>query len=135
AILFLAYIYYRSAGPAQLASIGLLSFAAIAQLMPVFFGGLVWRRGTPVGAIAGMTAGILVWAYTLLLPSISDTGIIGERIVNAGPFGVEWLRPQACVGRDLPQLVHGVLLSLLANFALYVGCSLAGRPSAIERMQ
>src|ERR1700676_2410257 len=31
-ILLLAYIYYRSAGPAQLASIGLLSFAAIAQL-------------------------------------------------------------------------------------------------------
>ncbi len=34
AILFLAYIYYRSAGPAQLAAIGLLSFAAIAN----------WRR-------------------------------------------------------------------------------------------
>lgn len=32
AILLLAYVYYRSAGEAQLASIGLLSFAAIAQL-------------------------------------------------------------------------------------------------------
>src|SRR5277367_3182886 len=36
AILFLAYAYYRSAGPAQLASIGLLSFAAVTQLMPAF---------------------------------------------------------------------------------------------------
>src|SRR5262249_46989698 len=33
-IFFLAYMYYRSAGEAQLASIGLLSFAAIAQLAP-----------------------------------------------------------------------------------------------------
>ena len=40
AILLLAYVYYRSAGEAQLASIGLLSFAAIAQLAPAFFGGL-----------------------------------------------------------------------------------------------
>ena len=45
-ILLLAYLYYRSAGDAQLASIGLLSFAAIAQLAPAFFGGLIWRRGT-----------------------------------------------------------------------------------------
>ena len=73
----LAYIYYRSAGEAQLASIGLLSFAAVAQLAPAFFGGLIWRRGTAPGAIAGMTAGILVWAYTLLLPSISEAGTVG----------------------------------------------------------
>ncbi len=135
AILILAYIYYRSAGPAQLASIGLLSFAAIAQLTPAFFGGLIWRRGTAAGAIAGMTAGILVWAYTLLLPSISDAGIVGAHILSAGPFGIGWLRPQALFGLDLPPLVHGVVLSLVANVVLYLGCSFASRPSAIERVQ
>ena len=134
AILFLAYIYYRSAGPAQLASIGLLSFAAVTQLTPAFFGGLIWRRGTAPGAIAGMTAGILVWAYTLLLPSISDVGVVGD-ILNDGPLGLAWLRPQALFGLDLPPLVHGVVLSLLANVILYVGCSLARRPTAIERVQ
>ncbi|MGA2817069.1 MAG: PAS domain-containing hybrid sensor histidine kinase/response regulator [Xanthobacteraceae bacterium] len=135
AILFLAYIYYRLAGPAQLASIGLLSFAAITQLTPVFFGGLIWRRGTAPGAIAGMTAGILVWAYTLLLPSISDAGMVGEHILSDGPFGLAWLRPQALFGLDLPPLVHGVALSLVANIALYFGGSFARRPSAIERVQ
>src|SRR6202521_3689707 len=55
AILLLAYVYYRLAGEAQLASIGLLSFAAVAQLAPAFFGGLFWRRATAGGAIAGMT--------------------------------------------------------------------------------
>ena len=135
AILLLAYIYYRSAGPAQLASIGLLSFAAIAQLTPAFFGGLIWRRGTAPGAIAGMTAGILVWAYTLLLPSISDAGIVGAHILSAGPFGIGWMRPQALFGLDLPPLVHGVVLSLVTNIVLYLGCSFASRPSAIERVQ
>jgi Na+/proline symporter/signal transduction histidine kinase/CheY-like chemotaxis protein len=134
-ILLLAYIYYRSAGPAQLASIGLLSFAAIAQLTPAFFGGLVWRRGTAPGAIAGMTAGILVWGYTLLLPSILDAGMVGEHILNVGPFGLDWLRPQALFGLELPPLVHGVVLSLVVNIVLYIGCSFSFRPSAIERVQ
>src|SRR6202046_3633744 len=48
-ILLLAYIYYRSAGEAQLAAIGLLSFAAVAQLAPAFFGGLILSRGTARG--------------------------------------------------------------------------------------
>ena len=69
AILLLAYFYYRSAGAAQLASIGLLSFAAISQLAPAFFGGLFWKRATARGAMAGMTIGIVIWAYTLLVPS------------------------------------------------------------------
>src|SRR6202795_3379396 len=135
AILLLAYIYYRSAGDAQLAAIGLLSFAAVAQLAPAFFGALVWRRGTALGAIAGMTSGILVWGYTLLLPSISDAGIVGARILTGGPWGVALLRPQALFGIDLPPLVHGVLLSLAANIALYIGCSLGRGPTAIERVQ
>jgi Na+/proline symporter/CheY-like chemotaxis protein len=134
-ILLLAYIYYRSAGDAQLAAIGLLSFAAIAQFAPAFFGGLIWRRGTARGAIAGMTAGILVWAYTLLLPSISDAGIVGERILTDGPWGLAFLRPQALLGLDLPPLVHSVLLSLAVNIAFYVGCSLGRQPTAIERVQ
>ena len=134
-ILLLAYIYYHSAGEAQLASIGLLSFAAVAQLAPAFFGGLIWRRGTAFGAIAGMSAGILIWGYTLLLPSISDAGIVGAHILTDGPWGLGSLRPQALFGIDLPPLVHGVLLSLAVNIACYIGCSLGRRPTAIERVQ
>ena len=135
AILFLAYAYYRSAGEAQLAAIGLLSFAAVAQLAPAFFGGLIWRRGTSRGAIAGMSAGILVWAYTLLLPSISAAGIVSARILTDGPWGLDFLRPEALLGLDLPPLVHGVALSFAANIACYIGFSLARPPSSIERVQ
>jgi Na+/proline symporter/signal transduction histidine kinase len=135
AILLLAYVYYRSAGEAQLASIGLLSFAAVAQLAPAFFGGLLWRRATAAGAIAGMTAGFLVWAYTLLLPTLSDIGIVGERILTEGPWGLSMLRPQHLFGLEVPPLVHGVIWSLLFNILGYIGFSLHREPSPIERLQ
>src|SRR4051794_16172755 len=134
-ILFLAYVYYRLAGDAQLASIGLLSFAAIAQLAPAFFGGLVWRRGTARGALAGMTVGILTWAYTLLLPSLADAGIVGRSLLAQGPWGLTLLRPEALIGLDLPPLAHGVIWSLLLNVAAYVVFSLGRVPASIERVQ
>ncbi|MGE3158027.1 MAG: NahK/ErcS family hybrid sensor histidine kinase/response regulator, partial [Xanthobacteraceae bacterium] len=133
--LFFAYLYYRLAGDAQLASIGLLSFAAVAQLAPAFFGGLIWRRGTARGALAGMTVGILVWAYTLLLPSIADAGIVGHSILSQGPWGLTMLRPQALFGLDLPPLVHGVLWSLTLNVLAYVAFSFGRAPASIERLQ
>ena len=135
AILLLAYMYYRSAGDAQLASIGLLSFAAIAQLAPAFFGGLFWRRATAGGAIAGMSAGIVIWAYTLLLPTFADIGFIGQRILTDGPWGLAMLRPQQLFGLELSPLVHGVVWSLCINVLAYVGFSLRREPTAIERLQ
>jgi Na+/proline symporter/signal transduction histidine kinase len=134
-ILFLAYMYYRLSGETQLASIGLLSFAAIAQLAPAFFIGLVWRRGTARGAIAGMSAGILVWAYTLLLPSFTDIGIVGARFLAEGPGGLVLLRPQALFGLDLPPLLHGVVCSMALNVLAYLIFSLAGKPASVERLQ
>src|SRR5438094_7802671 len=114
---------YCLAGDAQRAAIGLLSYAAIAQLAPSFFRGLVWRRATARGAMAGMTAGILIWAYTLLLPSFADAGIVGTAVLNQGPWGIGWLRPQALFGLDLPLLVHGVLWSLSLNVLAYAAFS------------
>src|SRR5882724_9553051 len=134
-ILLFAYLYYRMAGEAQLASIGLLSFAAVAQLAPAFFGGLIWRNGTARGALAGMIAGILVWAYTLLLPSFADADLLAKDILTLGPLGIMWLRPQHLFGLDLPPLVHGVLWSLGVNIVAYVALSLTRQPSSIERLQ
>jgi Na+/proline symporter/signal transduction histidine kinase len=135
AILLLAYLYYRLVGAAQLAAIGFLSFAAVAQLAPAFFGALIWRRGTAFGAIAGMSSGILVWAYTMLLPSIIDAGILDHGILATGPWGFTALRPQALFGLDLQPLVHGVVCSLTVNTISYVACSLIRRPTPIEQLQ
>jgi Na+/proline symporter/signal transduction histidine kinase len=135
AIMVMAYFYYRALGNTQLAAIGLLSFAAIAQLAPAFFGGLFWRRATARGAIGGMLVGFAVWTYTLFLPSFLDNSTAGLLLLQHGPFGLEALRPQALFGADLPPLLHGTLWSLSLNILAYVVLSLARQPSAIERLQ
>ena len=134
-IMVLAYLYYRSVGDAQLVAIGLLSFAAVAQLAPAFFGGLFWRQGTARGAIAGLTVGILAWFYTLLLPSAVGSGLLNPSVIADGPFGIWFLRPTALFGLDLPQLAHGVFWSLALNIMAYIGFSLSRAPEAIERVQ
>ncbi|KIZ43776.1 hybrid sensor histidine kinase/response regulator, partial [Rhodopseudomonas palustris] len=135
AILILAYLYFRALGNTQLAAIGLLSFAAIAQFAPAFFGGLIWRRATAQGAIGGMLIGFAAWAYTLFIPSFMEGNTTGILLLQHGPFGIEALRPQALFGADLPPLLHGVLWSLSLNIAAYIGLSLLRRPSSIERLQ
>src|ERR1700756_581205 len=135
AIMVMAYFYYRALGNTQLAEIGLLSFAAIAQLAPAFFGGLFWRRATARGAIGGMLVGGAVWIYTLFLPSFLDTNTAGILLLQHGPFGIEALRPQSLFGTDLPPLLHGVLWSLSLNVATFILLSLWRQPSSIERLQ
>src|ERR1700675_3234596 len=135
AIMVMAYFYYRALGNTQLAAIGLLSFAAIAQLAPAFFGGLFWRGRTARGAMGGMLVGVAVWIYTLFLPSFLDGSTAGLLLLQHGPFGIEALRPQALFGADLPPLLHGVLWSLSLNLLTYIALSLAREPSSIERLQ
>ena len=131
----MAYFYYRALGNTQLAAIGLLSFAAIAQLAPAFFGGLLWRRATARGAIGGMLVGFAVWLYTLFIPSFLEGNAAGILFLQHGLFGLEALRPQALLGTDFPPLLHGVVWSLSLNLLTYVALSLTRRPSSIERLQ
>lgn len=134
-ILLLTYLYYRTTGDVQLAQIGLLSFAAVAQVGPAFAAGLIWRRATARGAIAGILVGILVWAYTLLLPTLADAGLIPQGIIEAGPFDIALLRPEHLFGLTASPLAHGVAWSLGLNALLLVGVSLLTRPSSIEQVQ
>ncbi|TPL91033.1 PAS domain-containing hybrid sensor histidine kinase/response regulator [Mesorhizobium sp. B2-3-12] len=132
-LLFIAFLYYReSTNSARLSSIGLMSFAAIAQFAPALIGGLIWRGANGRGAALGMVAGILVWGYTLLVPSLvpPDTGIIVH-----GLFGFEALRPQALFGTVAEPLNHGVLWSLSINTLFFVFGSLSRASVPLERIQ
>src|SRR5689334_2524844 len=61
-ILLLGYLYFKLAGEAYaLVSIGLISFAAVAQFAPVVLGGIFWKGGTRAGALAGLGAGFALW--------------------------------------------------------------------------
>jgi Na+/proline symporter/signal transduction histidine kinase len=133
-VLALGFAYERMAGEAGLVSIGLLSFAAVAQIAPAFLGGLFWRRGTARGAIAGMTIGSLAWFYLLLLPSIRPDQTLSGLLAH-GPLAIAWLSPAAIVAFAPNALVGGVILSLAANIAAFVAFSLVRHPNALERAQ
>ncbi len=136
AILILGYVFYRMIGDTvALASIGLLSFSAIAQFAPAFFGGLVWRRATARGAIAGILAGFTIWGYTLLLPAFVNSGWLANDILIHGPFGLGLLRPQMLFNLEFEPIPHGVFWSLMFNMVAYVTVSLFREPEPIERLQ
>ncbi|MFM9975400.1 MAG: hybrid sensor histidine kinase/response regulator, partial [Beijerinckiaceae bacterium] len=83
-VLLMGYAYYRASGDAALASIGLLAFAAIAQIGPALIGGLYWHRANARGAIAGLLTGFAFWVYTLLLPSLSPGNVWLDAIAGQG---------------------------------------------------
>jgi len=136
-ILMLGYFYYLLAGEAYaLVSIGLISFAAVAQFAPAVIGGIYWKNGTRLGALAGLSAGFVIWLYTLMLPAFAKSGWIAEEIIDKGPFGIELLKPLQLFGlSDLDQMTHAMLWSMLANVGAYVGVSMLGKQSAAERIQ
>ena len=136
-ILLLGYLYYRLAGEAYaLVSIGLISFAAVAQFAPALLGGMYWKGGTRAGALAGLFAGFGLWVYTLMLPSLAKSGWLGAAFMAHGPFGIELLKPEQLLGlRGLDNLTHSLFWSLLANVGAYVLVSLWRAPSARETSQ
>ena len=70
-IMMAAYAYERViSGVLPLASIGLISFAAVANFAPGLVLGLYWRRAHRYGVVAGLVGGFVVWLYALLLPSL-----------------------------------------------------------------
>jgi signal transduction histidine kinase len=134
-MLLLGFAYYRASEQAALATIGLLSFAAIAQLMPAFMIGLFWPRANAKGAFSGLLCGFLIWFYLLFLPTLAGTeGVVGA-IVKGGPFGIAALAPYNLIMAEWSTLVQGVLLSLGVNIAVLILVSLMTEVSAIERVQ
>ncbi|MDZ7592278.1 MAG: sensor histidine kinase [Rubrivivax sp.] len=136
-VLLLGYAYFHLAGEAYaLVSIGLISFAAVAQFAPAALGGMYWKGGTQRGALAGLTAGFVLWAYTLMLPSIAKSGWLPDAFLKEGILGLELLRPESLFGlHGLDNLTHSLFWSLLANLGAYVGVSLWRAPSAREASQ
>jgi diguanylate cyclase (GGDEF)-like protein len=135
--LLLGYLYYRLAGEAYtLASIGLMSFAAVAQFGPALLGGLYWKGGTKAGAMAGLGAGFLVWIYTLVVPAFARAGWLPATLLEQGPFGVALLRPLALFGLDgLDEISHAVLWSMFANIGAYVAVSVTSGQDSVEQTQ
>jgi Na+/proline symporter/nitrogen-specific signal transduction histidine kinase len=136
-VVLLGFAYMRVVRESYgLVSIGLVSFAAVAQFFPAIVLGLFWRRASRFGALAGITAGFVVWAYTLLLPSFASAGWLPRELFELGPLGFSVLRPSALFGLEgLDPVTHGLFWSMLLNIAGIIGVSLFVDQSALERSQ
>lgn len=99
AIMLLAWMYGRVvAGSAALADVGAVSFSALATLAPAL-AFAVWRPHTPPrAAIAGIAAGFATWAWCLLIPVLASSHGTAPAWIGSGPFGVQWLAPDALFG-------------------------------------
>lgn len=136
-VLTLGYGYFYLAGEAYaLVSIGLISFSAVAQFAPAMLGGLFWKGGTRLGALYGLSAGFLVWLYSLLLPSFAKSGWLPITFLTEGILGIDLLKPQQLLGlQGMDEITHCLFWSMIVNVGLYVSVSLWRRPTAAEHSQ
>tara|TARA_R110002126_G_scaffold150368_1_gene296565 strand:- start:13635 stop:17189 length:3555 start_codon:yes stop_codon:yes gene_type:complete len=135
-VMGLSYLYYLVfSRNYELAETGLLAFALAIQLAPAVLGGLYWRRGNAWGVYAGLSLGLVLWFYTLMLPQLVNAGVINSDIMQQGLFGLAWLSPTAMFGINLDTLSHGVLLSLGFNIVAYAAVSLVTTVNLQDRLQ
>jgi Na+/proline symporter/nitrogen-specific signal transduction histidine kinase len=136
-IVLSAYAYFRFVGETYaLVSIGLISFVAVAQFAPPIIGGIFWKQGARQGAFGGLAAGFAVWAYTLILPSLAESGLLDAGMITRGPWEIAALRPSQLFGlHGFDPVAHAVFWSLLANASVYVIVSLFSRKTALEHSQ
>ena len=133
AIMLMGHLYYCYVDDINLASIGMISFAAIAQISPALIGGLVWKRATASGAVSGLVTGLLIWLVTLFLPSL-----VTAASPDLGPIPAEWLdvfSPYTVSIKEFGPLAFGTIFSLSCNLMAYVFVSLRQTTTPMERLQ
>ncbi|USD42341.1 sodium:proline symporter [Vibrio sp. SCSIO 43135] len=115
-----------------LANMGMISFCAALQFLPLMLTGLYWKDVNSKGAVIGLSAGFLVWAYCLFIPSLMKSGWIDDSLLQAGPFGIMWLHPEHLFGSSMSRVTHGAFWSMLANISGVVLGSLFCKESKQE---
>lgn len=135
-LLCLAYLYYREvSNRLSMVSVGMLSFAAVAQVAPAMLGGIFWKRGSQQGARLGLLAGSFVWFYTLVIPTLVPL-LLPPSLLTDGPFGIGWLNPQHLLGMTLyDSIAHAMFWSMLVNVAGYVVGSLSFPQTTLDHNQ
>jgi len=95
-----------------LASIGLVAFAAMAQFAPALILAVYGGNRDAMAAKAGLMTGLVVWGYTLALPQVLPSELLGQL---AGGLA----NPIALLGIDgLSPISHGTIWSLGANLTI-----------------
>ncbi|MDN3518000.1 ATP-binding protein [Aquisalimonas lutea] len=122
AVIAAGYGFYRILEPTSgLVGWGLISFLAMAQLLPGIVGLLFWPRATSHGFIAGLLGGASVWVFTVLLPPVT------------GDSTLAWLGLTAAGDGPAEAYQSSTFWSLSLNALLFVTVSLLSRPDEQER--
>jgi len=103
ALALASWLYFVLLGETgRLASLGLISFAAVAQFAPALVLGVYWRGASREGALAGLSLGLFGWLLMIFLPTT----------VGGWPVTLK------------PTLETATLISLAINLLALVGVSL-----------
>lgn len=132
-VLLLALLFERTVEQEHhLANIGVLAFVLLVQLAPSLIGAIYWRSSGSKGAIGGLMAGTLVWAYCILFPVLAPH----SPTVEFGPLGISWLKPTGIFGiTNLDVTVHGLFASLTINTLVFLSHSFFTKRSVAEEIQ
>src|SRR5690606_23184141 len=93
------------------------------------------------GVYVGLLTGFALWSYTLLFPTILRSlpeayHRFSQSLLTNGPFGWNWLRPEALIGfESFDPLTHGVVWALGLNTILYIWVSRNFRSCIDEQIQ
>ncbi|WP_259648202.1 ATP-binding protein, partial [Pseudomonas syringae] len=121
AIIALGYGFYLMLGAQQdLANLGIVAFVATLQFLPGVLSVLYWPTANRRGFIAGLLAGISVWAVSMLLPLIG----------NLQGFYIPWLNMIYVL--DDTSWHMAAIASLAANVLLFTLISLFTNASPEE---
>ena len=136
-VVFLGYLYFKMIGDSYaLVNIGLISFAATTQFAPAIIGGLYWKRANRKAAIIGISAGFLLWFYTLLIPSFVRSGWLDSDILQNGLYGISLLKPLELFGlHGFDVYTHSFFWSMFFNLAGYLTASFFIKQTESEALQ
>lgn len=136
-VLLSAYMYYHFlADRYALTSLGLISFAAMAQFAVPVLGGIYWRGGNRRGVLAGLAGGFLLWFYLLFLPSLLTQQAYAQLVYWLEKYGLAWLSPASFMGMvGYDTIIVCFFWSILLNTLLYVVVSLLSEPTPAETNQ
>lgn len=136
-IFVMAYAYYHYlAFNVPLVSIGITSFAGIAQLAPAFFGGLYWQKANRKAAKRAILTGFAIWFYGMILPNILRNIGWGYQFLEEGAFGIRSLSPLYFgEASGLSPFSAVMAFSLIANSMVFFLVSALASSSTMEMKQ
>ena len=122
-IIFASFgVYQLLAGRHSLSELGFLTFFAIMQFAPGLVGVLFWARANRIGLIAGLTVGIALWIYLLMLPVI-----FGYQVTIDIPLIITDTFPSS------ENTYIAAIATLFINALIFTAVSLLTQPLAAEK--